>query len=193
MLTDVKGVKVIGEASNGEDGIKMVKQLEPEMIIMDVNLPGINGIEVAARILRINPEIKILIVTACEDLVYPSRLLEIGVFGYLTQKSTFKELVHAIQGISHGQRYVSQELAQNLLFEKVGVDHDKTQFDKLSNKELQIALFIGKGLKPQEIAELINISPKTVNSYRYRIFEKINVNSDVALVRLLLKHGLIEG
>jgi two-component system, NarL family, invasion response regulator UvrY len=192
MLADVKGVKVIGEAINGEDGIKMAKQLEPDMVIMDVNLPKINGLEVVARILRVNPEIKILVVAACEELVYPTRLLEIGVFGYLTQRASFKELVHAIQGIAHGQRYVSQELAQNLLLEKVGVAHDKNQFDKLSNKELQIALFVGKGTKPQEIADLINISSKTVNSYRYRIFKKLRIKSDVELVKLLLKHGLIE-
>jgi two-component system invasion response regulator UvrY len=191
MLTDAPGIKVVGETNNGEDVLKLVRELSPDLVLMDIRMPGIGGLEATRKILRFSPDTKILIITACRDDMHPSRLLQLGAAGYLTKDASMEEMVTAVRSVYAGKTYVSQEIAQQLALKKVK-DIDKTPFDDLSGRELQVALMIVKSLKTNEIAEKLNLSTKTVNSYRYRIFNKLNIKGDVELVHLAIQYGLIE-
>lgn len=141
--------------------------------------------------MRIDPDIKVLILTTCDNDIYPTRLLQIGALGYITKGSTTTEMLHAIRAVHVGRRYISLEIATRLAFRQAH-GKDKSSFDALSKRELQVMLMIIKGIKPQMIAEQMCISQKTVNSYRYRIFEKLGVKNDVELTLLAIRYGLVE-
>ena len=190
ILDDVSGVKVIAEARTGEEAIRLGRQLKPDVVLMDVKMPGIGGFEATRKLLRINPDIKVLIVTTCNNDVYPARLLQVGAAGYLTKGSSMNEMIQAIRAVHAGQRYISPEIASRLAFRHVS-DDTESPFDSLSERELQVMLMITNGTKVQDIAEKLCLSPKTVNSYRYRIFEKLDVKNDVELTLLAIRHGLI--
>lgn len=190
-LSGIKGIKVIAEANSGEEGVKLARDLKPDVIIMDIKMPGISGLDASKKILQNNSEIKIIILTGCVNSIYPIRLLEIGAFGYLSKESALSSIAQAVRSSYLGQRYISPEIAQRLVFEKMG-GIGGTPFDILSNRELQITLFIAKGKKAVDISKKLSLSPKTVNSYRYRIFKKLQVKSDVDLTKLVLRHGLID-
>lgn len=191
MLDDVSGIKVVAEASSGEEAVKLGRDLKPHVVLMDVKMPGIGGFEATRKLIRIDPDVKVLVVSTCENDVYPSRLLQVGAAGYLTKGSSMDEMVKAIRAVHAGQRYISPEIASRLAFKHV-TDQEDSPFETLSERELQVMLMITKGMKVQDIAEKLHLSPKTVNSYRYRIFEKLNVKNDVELTLLAIRHGLIE-
>lgn len=191
MLSDVSGIKVVGEADNGEDGLKLARELSPDVVLMDIRMPGVGGLEATRKILHYSPDTKVLVITACADDMHPTRLLQIGAFGYLTKDASVDEMIQAIRTVYAGQRYVNPRVAQQLILKNVK-DVERTSFDNLSSRELQIAMMIVKGYKVKDIAEKLNLSPKTVNSYRYRIFSKLKIKGDVELVRLALQYGLIE-
>lgn len=191
ILDDVAGIKVIAEARSGEEAVKIGRKLKPHVVLMDVKMPGIGGFEATRKLLRIDPDIKVLIVTICNNDLYPARLLQVGAAGYLTKGATMDEMVQAIRAVHAGQRYISPEIASRLAFKHV-TDTEESPFESLSERELQVMLMITMGMKVQEIADKLCLSPKTVNSYRYRIFEKLKIKNDVELTLLALRHGLVE-
>lgn len=192
LLQDVAGVKVVGEANSGEDAIKLAKELIPDVVLMDVQMPGIGGLEATRKMLRHNADIKILALTVCDDEPYPSRLLQAGAAGYITKGCDPEEMVRAVRVVHSGQRYISSEIAQQLALKRF-TKPEESPLDVLSERELQITLMITSGQKVQEISDKLCLSPKTVNSYRYRIFEKLGINSDVELTLLAIRLGLVEG
>lgn len=192
MLADIPGIKVVGEAACGEDAISRVRELGPDVVLMDIQMPGIGGVEATRKLLRGHPELKVIAVTVCEEEPFPSMLLKAGVSGYLTKGAGLDEMVRAIQAVHIGQRYISPEVAQKLAIRVVtGGEEEKSPFDQLSEREMQVTLMIVNCQKVQEISDKLFVSPKTVNSYRYRIFEKLGIESDVELTRLAVRHGLI--
>ena len=191
ILNEVSGIKVIAEARSGEDAVKLSRNINAHVVLMDVKMPGIGGFEATRKLLRMDPDIKVLVLTTCNNDLYPSRLLQIGAAGYITKGSTMDEMVQAIRAVNSGQRYISPEIASRLAFRHVS-DKEDSPFDALSERELQVMLMITKGTKVQDIADKLCLSPKTVNSYRYRIFEKLTVNNDVELTLLAIRHGLVE-
>lgn len=191
LLQDVHGIKVIGEASTGEEAIRIAKELIPDVVLMDVQMPGIGGLEATRKMIRHNPDIKILALTVFDDEPYPSRLLQAGAAGYITKGCDADEMIRAIRTIHSGQRYISSEIAQQLALKRF-TKAEESPLDILSERELQIMLMITSGQKVQEISDKLCLSPKTVNSYRYRIFEKLNINSDVELTLMAIRLGLVE-
>jgi two-component system invasion response regulator UvrY len=191
LLSDVKGIKVVGEANSGEDAVQMVKDLKPDVVLMDVKMPGIGGLEATRKILRSSPKTKVIAVTVYGEEPFPSRLLQAGAAGYITKGSSLDEMVQAIRTVFAGQRYLSPEVAQQLAL-KHFTDKENSPFDSLSERELQVMLMITSGVKVQDISDKLCLSPKTVNSYRYRLFEKLGVNSDVELTHLAIRHGMLD-
>ncbi len=191
ILDDCAGIKVVAEATSGEEAVKLARQVKPHVVLMDVKMPGIGGFEATRKLIRMDPDVKVLIVTICDNDLYPARLLQVGASGYLTKGATMDEMVQAIKTVHAGQRYISPEIANRLAFKHV-TDTDESPFETLSERELQVMLMITKGMKVQEIADKLCLSPKTVNSYRYRIFEKLTVKNDVELTLLAIRHGLVE-
>jgi two-component system invasion response regulator UvrY len=191
MLDDSQGIKVMGEARSGEEAVKIARDNRPDVVLMDVKMPGIGGLEATRKLLRIDPDIKVLVVTVCDDDLFPSKLLQAGAAGYLTKGASMDEMVQAIRAVHSGQRYISSAVAQQLAFKHI-TDKEESPFNVLSERELQVMMMITHGSKPQEISEKLNLSPKTVNSYRYRIFEKLDVKNDVELTLLAIRHGLVD-
>lgn len=192
LLQDVPGLKVVGEACTGEEAVRLAKDLIPEVVLMDVQMPGIGGLEATRKMVRHNPDVKILALTVHGHEPYPSRLLQAGAAGYITKGCAADEMVRAIRIVHSGQRYISTDIAQQLALKRY-TKGEETSLDVLSERELQIMLMITSGQKVQEISVKLSLSPKTVNSYRYRIFEKLGIHSDVELTLLAIRLGLIEG
>jgi two-component system invasion response regulator UvrY len=191
MLADVSGIKVVGEAATGEDALRVCRELKPDVVLMDVKMPGIGGLETTRKLLRQFPDSRVIAVTACDEEPYPSRLLQAGAAGYMTKGTGIEEMVKAIRLVYAGQRYVSPEVAQQLAL-KPFTQTEASPFDQLSEREIQIAMMIVGCQRVQEISDKLFLSPKTVNSYRYRIFEKLAINSDVELTLLAVRHGLVD-
>lgn len=191
ILQDVSGIKVVGEARSGEEAVKLGRELKPHVVLMDVKMPGIGGFEATRKLLRIDPDIKILIVTICSNDLYPARLLQVGASGYITKEASIEEMVQAIRAVHSGQRYISPEIAKRLAFRHVS-DIENSPFENLSERELQVAMMISLGQGVQGVASRLCLSPKTVNTYRYRIFSKLKVKNNVELTLLAVQHGLME-
>jgi len=190
LLSDVEGIRVVAEGDSGEKAVELAKKHEPDVILMDVRMPGMDGIEATKKIQRLMPDIKIIAVTACGDDPFPSRLLQAGASGYLTKDASTDEMVQAIKTVMAGQKYLTPEIAQKLALTKFG--GSANPFSELSEREMQIATMICSCKKVQEISDKLCLSPKTVNTYRYRVFEKLSVTSDVELTHLAIRHGLLE-
>lgn len=191
MLSDVRGIKVVGEACDGETAIKLARNLNPDVILMDVKMPGLGGLEATRKLLRLDPDVRILIVTVCNDDLFPAKLLQAGAAGYLTKGATMDEMVQAIRSVHVGQRYISPSIASQLALKHVS-ENDDLPFSGLSGRELEVALLIIKGMEPQEIAGQLHVTPKTVNSYRYRIFNKLKVKNDVELTLMAMRYQLVD-
>lgn len=191
MLGDIDGFDVVGEADSGEKALSMARDLKPDVVLMDVKMPGIGGLEATKKLLRSHERIRVIAVTAVDDNMYPSRLMQAGAYGYITKGTDLSEMVKAIKTVYSGKHYMSNDIAQQMAL-KGYVKEDTTPFEKLSERELQTALMIANGQKAQTIANTFNVSPKTVNSYRYRIFDKLEINSDVELALLAVKHGVLD-
>lgn len=190
LLADAEGIEVVGQAASGEEAVDKVKDLKPDVVLMDVQMPGMGGLEATRRCLRADPDIKVVAVTMHEDEPYPSKLMRVGAVGYLTKKTNVEEMVRSIKKVCSGQRYISSDVAQQLAlrpFDK----RDGSPFDELSSREMQITLMVINGHIVAEIAAALSLSPKTVNSYRYRVFDKLQIKNDVALTKLAISHGII--
>jgi two-component system invasion response regulator UvrY len=190
LLSDIKGFNIVGEARSGEEGIEQVNKFKPDVVLMDVKMPGMGGLEATKRIVKQHPKIKVLVVTVYGDEPYPSRVLQAGATGYMTKGASVEEMVQAINSVYSGKRYLSPEVAQQLALKHL-THQDESPFESLSERELQVLIMITSGQKVQEIADQLYLSPKTVNSYRYRLFEKLGVDTDVELTHLAIRHKLI--
>lgn len=192
MLQDIKDFSVVGEAQSGEEAVQLARKFKPSIVLMDVKMPGIGGLEATKKILAIDDQTRVIAVTGVSDELYADRLLKAGAFGYVTKDSGFDEIVAAIKKVVKGERYMSPEIAQQLALKNFSGETDCSPFERLSERELQTTVMISGGMKVNDIAEAFCISPKTVNSYRYRIFEKLGINSDVELALLAVKHDLLD-
>ena len=190
MLADIPDIRVVGEASSGESALALARELKPDVVLMDLRMPGIGGLEATRKLLRQQPDIKVVAVTICDEDPFPSRLLQAGAAGYLTKGACLDEMVKAIRHVMSGQRYLSTEIAQHLALKPFDAEADRSPFDQLSEREMQIALMIVGCQKIQDISDKLFLSPKTVNTYRYRIFEKLAIHSDVELALLAVRHGV---
>jgi two-component system invasion response regulator UvrY len=191
LLSDISGIAVVGEASNGEDAVKIAREKRPHVVLMDIRMPGIGGLEATRKIVHYNPEIKVIALTIYENEPFPTKLLQAGASGYLTKGAFIDEMVLAIRTVYAGNRYLGPEIAQQMALKSVA-ENELSPFEQLSERELQVMIMITAGQNVQVIAEKLCVTPKTINSYRYRIFEKLNVQSDVELTLLAMRHGILE-
>ncbi|EZH83253.1 UvrY/SirA/GacA family response regulator transcription factor [Ectopseudomonas composti] len=192
MLADIDGLQVVGEACTGEEALLKVRELKPDVVLMDVKMPGIGGLEATRKLMRSHPDIKVVAVTVCEEDPFPTRLLQAGAAGYLTKGAALDEMVQAIRLVFAGQRYIDPQIAQQLALKSFQPQNNGSPFDLLSEREIQIALMIANCHKVQNISDKLCLSPKTVNTYRYRIFEKLSITSDVELALLAVRHGMVD-
>ncbi len=191
LLADHDVIDVVGEAESGESGVAKARELRPDVVLMDANMPGIGGLEATRRLLRFDPDVKVIAVTVHGDEPYPTRFMQAGASGYVTKGADIEEMVVAIRQVASGKRYLTPEIAQQMALKAVNPD-EGSPFDELSDREMQVMLMITKGQKVSDISEQLFLSPKTVNSYRYRLFEKLKIENDVELTHMAIRHGIIE-
>mgnify|MGYP000998535304 FL=1 len=191
-LSDSSDLNVVGEASSGEQAYNMVRELLPDVVLMDIRMPGIGGLEATRKIKQRFPEVKILALSACDEEPFPTRLLQAGASGYLTKGVCIEETIRAIRQVAAGHHYLSSDIAQQMALKAYDKKQLDNPFDQLSEREMQISLMIASGQKIQVISDLLCVSPKTVNTHRYRIFSKLNIENDVELALLAVRHNLVE-
>ncbi|MEN2751522.1 MULTISPECIES: response regulator [Psychrobacter] len=191
MLSDSADIEVVGEADSGDMALKLAKQLSPDVVLLDVNMPNIGGLEATKRLVQLDMGIKILAVSSMSAQPYPSMLLKAGVNGYITKGTPLDEMIRGIKKIYQGGRYFSHDVAEQLA-EVLLSDNASSPFDLLSDREKQVAMMVVNCQSPQQIADQLFVSVKTINTYRYRIYEKVGVDSDVKLTHLAIRHGLIQ-
>jgi len=182
-------VEVVAEAETGELAIELARQLKPDLVLMDLHMPGIGGIEATRRIARALPETKVIALTVLDDDPFPAQLREAGAQGYLTKGSPAEEVFEAIRRVHRGEFYVASAVAKKHML--ADLDGRDSPLDKLSQRELQIMMMILDGRRGQDISKSLCLSPKTVSTYRQRIYEKLGVESEVGLTKFALRQGLL--
>lgn len=191
LLNDAEDITVIGVAESGEKAVDAVVALSPDVVLMDVNMPGIGGVEACRRILQQDAEVKIIAVSVRNDGPIPHQLLKLGVLGFVSKGSPVDEMVHAIRKVMEGKRYLCSEVANNLAFQGLP-GGTESPFSALSQREAEVVTLILQGKTIKEMSEMLLLSDKTVNTYRYRLYGKLHVKNDVELIRLAIKFGYID-
>lgn len=192
LLDDVSGIQVYAEAKDGESAIQAVRKKRPDVVLMDVSMPGIGGLEATRKIKQLDETLPIIILTVHTDDPFPTSLLKAGASGYLHKSCSIEEIVTAIKEVYAGRRYISTEIAQNLALSLLP-GNEGSPFDNLSQREMQVMFMLVQGNKVQDISEKLCLSPKTISTYRYRLFDKLNVRNDAELTRLAMRYGMLDG
>jgi len=189
ILSGHDDIQVIGEADSGELAMPQIRRLKPNVVVCDLHLPGVSGLEVTERIVKSLPAIKVVVVSVLEDGPMPRRLLEAGAFGYVGKSDDAGELLRAVREVARGRRYLASSVAQHLALAKL--DGGTSPFDQLSPRELEVALLLLHGLRQESIAKRLSLSPKTVNTHKSRLFEKLQIQDSMTLARLASQYGVV--
>jgi len=194
-LLEGRGVQVVGEAGDGLQAAKIVKELGPQLVIMDVALPRLGGIEATRRILKSNPGTKVIMLTIHDEPQFVYKALEAGAKGYLVKETPFDELMAAIKAVMRGETYLSSNFPPGLIesyakMVKRGKKAD--EFSQLTRREREILAYIAEGYTSPQIARMLYISKKTVENHRANIMEKLDIHETAGLVRYAIKIKLVE-
>lgn len=192
ILNDHPGFKVIGHTGTAEEAIEIARQLRPGIIIMDINLPGMNGIEATSIIRKYSPGSKIIGVSLHSQPAYARKILKAGASGYITKNSSSEELIRAIETVNNNKVYICDEIKNIIAEQLTTVSHEKTGTASLSCREIEILRHIKNGLSSREIAQLLDISAKTVEVHRYNIMKKLNLKNVAALVNYINYNGFFQ-
>ena len=190
-IQDEIDMKIVGEASNANDALNIIRELEPDVTIMDISMPGKSGLDVLKDLKAMKKKYRILILSMHPEDRFAIRALKAGAAGYLTKESAPDELVKAIRTVLTGRKYVSKALAEKLA-DILSDDMDKMPHEQLSDREYDVFIKIASGKKAVEIAGELSISVHTVNTYRARILEKLSINSNVELTQYAMHNNLID-
>jgi two-component system, NarL family, invasion response regulator UvrY len=191
LLEDVEGFTVVAEADNGRDAVLHVKEYQPDVAILDINMPDLNGIETTEILRRDYPQLKIVIISMHCDELFPKKLFKAGANAYLTKDSGIQEISHAIAEVMASRDYICNQVAQKLAMASAN-GHRASPFKNLSKREIEVLSLMIKGLKVADISEQLSLSPKTVSTYRYRLLSKLSVQSDIELAKLAMQHGFMD-
>jgi two-component system invasion response regulator UvrY len=183
-------IEVVGEAESGELALPMIRKLQPDVVLCDLHLPGVSGLEVTERVVRGQSGTRVIVVSVLEDGPLPRRLLEAGASGYVGKGGDAGELVRAVRDVARGRRYLASGVAQHLAL--AGLGGDASPFDDLSPRELEVALLLVQGLRQEEIARRLSLSAKTVNTHKSRLFEKLGIQDTISLARMVRQYGLAD-
>lgn len=176
---------VVAECGSGEEAVELAKQLRPHIVIMDINLPGMNGIEATQLIRKFSPASRILGVSLHTQPTYARKMIQKGAMGYVTKNSSREEMFKAIMEIQAGRRYICDEIKNILSEQVINGEDQQSGLNALSQREIEIINFIKKGFSSKEIAESLDISVKTVEVHRYNILKKLNLKNSAALVNYI--------
>lgn len=185
-------LEVIGEAENGNELLDILEKKKPNIVILDITMPGQSGLELLKQINDLYPNLPVLILSIHSEERFAIRALKAGAYGYLTKTSISEELIKAIRKITTEKRkYITPEVAEQLAMQ-VDVNKDNPLHEELSDREFQVLCMIAKGMKVTDIAQEVSLSPQTIHTYRARIKEKLNLSSNVEMTRYAIDNNLIE-
>lgn len=192
LLREVDGIECVAEAGSAEDALDLVRKREFDLVLIEWRLPGLGGLEAIERMKRIRSNLTIVVVTGCVDDPFPARLIQAGADALVSKTATLEDLLKAVRSALNGGRYVSPDVAQRMVCSQHD-DAARSPFEELSNRELQVMLMFLDGQRVQDISNKLCLSPKTVSTYRYRMFEKLGVRGEAELTRLAYRYGIFEG
>lgn len=190
LLEQETSFDVIGEAESGEKAYQLFNELKPDVMVMDLSMPGMGGLEAIRRILMRHERAKILVLSMHEDLSFAKQALKLGAKGYLIKNALADDLVKSIEMISKGEVFLSDEIAKKMAMQSISGDGDPIH--ELSAREFEIFRLLAEGFEIDAIAETLNISSKTVSNYQTMIKQKLNINTPVELIRYAIKAGVIK-
>ena len=192
-LKEIPGVDVIAEASDGREAIELVKSLQPDVVFMDISMPGLNGLEAAERILKAFPQVRIIILSRHDSEEYYRRALQVGASGYLLKKAAIAELKAAVQRVTGGEIYLSREISARLRDQLPlqRIAHSRNPAEQLTARQRDILQLIAEGQTTKAIALILKISAKTVEYHRAKLMQSLNIFDVPGLVRFALRAGLI--
>ncbi len=183
---------VVAEASDGREALRKIDDSRPDVAVVDISMPGYDGLDVVSRLKDAHPTLPVLILTMHEEAQYVVRAIEAGAMGYLTKQSAPEQLVTAIRKLHDGQRYITDEATEALALRIAKGTRAKTPLDSLSMRELQVLRRLGMGHTNRELASAYNISIKTVDTYRARLLKKLDLRNNAELIRFALQNNLVE-
>jgi two-component system invasion response regulator UvrY len=190
LLESASDIKVVAEAENGEHAIQAYVAHHPDVVVMDITMPGIGGMEAIERILAKDSNAKILVLSAHEDSVHPKRVLNLGAMGYLTKRSAAEELIKAIRTVATGKKYIEAGVAQQMAIQQLS--GDQSPVDVLSEREFEVFMSLARGKTTNEIAETLFLSPRTVGTHLYNIKQKLNAQNSAEIALIAMRSGLLE-
>lgn len=182
-------LEVVGQAESGEDALPMLRRLRPDVLLCDVHLPGISGLEVTERVVRGGYGTRVIVVSAQQEGPMPRRAIEAGASGYVGKAHDATELLRAVRDAARGKRYLASGIAQQMALEGI-VGNGGSPFDALSPREMEVALLLIQGLRQEDIARRLSLSAKTINTHKARLFDKLGIRDSIALARLASLHGM---
>jgi two-component system invasion response regulator UvrY len=191
LLADASTIEVIATARSGEEAIILANKYKPDIILMDIRMPGVGGVFATQKIIAKHPNIKIIALTSHTEALFAVHMLEAGAQGYLTKGARTEKMLQAIRAVVIGEKFIDPVIAQTLALRHTS-DTAPSPFEKLSTREFNVVMMLSHGLSPKAIAEKLFVSIKTVNNHRYKIYEKLNVKTDVELILLANQEGMIE-
>jgi len=190
LLEGSPDIKVVGEAESGEEACRKYPELKPDVVVMDISMPGIGGLEAIDRILAREPAARILVLSAHEDAMHARRVLKAGAAGYLTKRSAAEALMQAIRQVQQGKTFLEPEIAQQLAMQQL--NGERNPLDMLSEKEFKVFLALAKGQSVAEIAEIMSLSPRTIGTHLYNIKQKLGASNSAELAIIAIRAGLLD-
>lgn len=181
-------IEVVGEADCGEAALPQIRKLKPDVVVCDLHMPGVSGLDITERLVKGRVGPKVIIVSVQVDGPMPQRLLDAGASGYLGKACQSAELLKAIREVARGKRYLGSEIAQNMALGS----NARSPFDLLSRREMEISLMLCQGMRAEDIARRLSLSGKTVATHKYRLLDKLGIRDTVSLARLAAQHGVTE-
>ncbi|MFO1319771.1 MAG: response regulator transcription factor [Burkholderiales bacterium] len=183
-------IRVVAEADSGESAVKSFSEIRPDVLVLDLSMPGIGGLEALSRILAREPASKVLVLTAHEDATHAKRVLKAGALGYLSKRSAAEALIQAIRLVHQGRTFLEPAIAQQLAVQQL--HGERSPVDMLSEKEFKVFLALARGQSVADIAQVMSLSPRTVGTHLYNIKQKLGAQNSAELAIVAMRHGLLE-
>ena len=193
LLDNQEGIEVVGEAKDGREAIKTIEELSPDVILMDIAMPGLNGLEATRRIKKKFPKIKVVVLTMHANEEYIFQILNAGADGYLVKETAFQDLISAINAVHRGGAFMSPSISKKVMTDYIqrAQGEEKVGFDTLTTREREILQLVAEGNSNKKIAEALFISPKTVETHRAHIMDKLNIHDRAGLIKYAIRKGMI--
>ena len=190
MLLANAEIEVVAEAESGEEACQMVPKVKPDVVVMDLSMPGMGGLEAVRRLLAQDAKLKLLVLSAHEDTAHPQRVLKAGALGYLAKRSAPEALIAAVTAVSRGERYLDAQTAHRLAMAQL--DGEANPAESLSEREFSVFIQLARGATEVQIAEHLKLSPSTVGTHLYHIKQKLGASNQSEITLVALRWGLIQ-